>query len=276
MLSIITAIHNQLDMNNLFYENIVRYTKNIFELIVIDNASTDGSREFFESNGVKVIRNEGNYSYPYCQNQGIEAAKYDYMIFLNNDVIVSKDWDERAISIMQFHKLDIASCSATEMLETPEITHAHLKKWKRIKNPFVFFFGNKKWVLKLTHKLMYGDWDEWTEERYKKCGNVIRLGIAGSNVFVTRQGIAKIGKWDERIQSADFDIFLRAKKRSLESGDIKSCHVMLGVYLHHYNRLTLLKRKIPFADKENKISIKDKWDIKTANEMLKDTNMVVK
>ncbi|MFA6922870.1 MAG: glycosyltransferase [Bacteroidales bacterium] len=276
MLSIITAIHNQLEMNKLFYENIVRYTKNIFELIIIDNASTDGSREFFEDKGAKVISNNGNYSYPYCQNQGIDAAKYDYMVFLNNDVIVSKDWDERAISIMNFHKLDVASCSATEILETPEITHAHLKKWKYIKNPFVFFFGNKRWVLKLTHKLMYNNWKEWTEGRFEKCGKVIRLGIAGSNVFITRRGIEKIGKWDERIQSADFDIFLRAKKRSLEFVDIKSCHVMLGVYLHHYNRLSRRRKKTSFIDKENKILIKEKWDIKTANEMLKDTNMVVK
>jgi glycosyltransferase involved in cell wall biosynthesis len=89
MISIITAVFNQRGMNQLFYEKLVEYTENPFELIIIDNNSTDGSREYFENKKfVKLIKNDGNYSYPFCQNQGIKAAKYDYLAFLNNDIIV--------------------------------------------------------------------------------------------------------------------------------------------------------------------------------------------
>ena len=47
MISIVTAVHNQIGMNRLFYETLKRNTRNVYELIIIDNNSTDGSREFF-------------------------------------------------------------------------------------------------------------------------------------------------------------------------------------------------------------------------------------
>jgi len=55
MLSIIVAVHNQFGHNRLFLEGIRRYTTDPYELVVIDNHSTDGSAEFFEANGCQVI-----------------------------------------------------------------------------------------------------------------------------------------------------------------------------------------------------------------------------
>src|SRR5437867_1782692 len=109
MISIITAVHNQLAVNKIFHEHLRRYTKLPYELIVIDNASSDGSREFFESAGAKVIRNDGNYSYPFCQNQGIRAARHDVFAFLNNDIIVSPDWDKRMVETMDRNGLELAT-----------------------------------------------------------------------------------------------------------------------------------------------------------------------
>ena len=92
MISIVTAVHNQIGMNRLFYETLKRNTRNVYELIIIDNNSTDGSREFFREHADTVIENPGNYSYPYCQNQGIAAARYDYLVFLNaGDVFPLED-----------------------------------------------------------------------------------------------------------------------------------------------------------------------------------------
>ena len=67
-------------------------------------------------------------------------------------------------------------------------------------------------------------------------------------------------QWDERIQSADFDLYLRSKKRAVETQDIKPIHLALGVYFHHYSRLTFKSRHyIPFADADNLISLDEKW-----------------
>ena len=47
-LSIITAVHNQLAVNQWYVEHLKRCTQEPYELIIIDNASTDGSAEFFD------------------------------------------------------------------------------------------------------------------------------------------------------------------------------------------------------------------------------------
>ncbi|MEO5572209.1 MAG: glycosyltransferase, partial [Bacteroidia bacterium] len=107
MISIITAVHNGLAMNKIFLDNLEKYSHHPFELIIIDNNSTDGSREFFKQNKATVIENAGNYSYPYCQNQGIKKAKFDILAFLNNDVIVSPGWDKRLIEIAEKNSLEI-------------------------------------------------------------------------------------------------------------------------------------------------------------------------
>ena len=54
MLSIIVAVHNQLAMNRLFWRHLSANTENEWELIVIDNGSSDGSAEFFTGVGAKV------------------------------------------------------------------------------------------------------------------------------------------------------------------------------------------------------------------------------
>ena len=121
MISIITAIHNGLPMNRIFWHYLVKYTRNPFELIIIDNNSTDGSRDFFKSVGAVVIENKLNYSYPVCQNQGISVAKYDLFVFINNDIIVSPDWDQRLLEAADAGGLDIITPVGIEMLEDAEL-----------------------------------------------------------------------------------------------------------------------------------------------------------
>src|ERR1035437_4330807 len=107
MISIITAIYNQYAMNRLFLQAVRKYTTGEYELIVIDNASTDGSSDFFAANGATVIRNNGNHPYPVCQNQGIAAARGSLLAFLNNDTIVAPGWDRTLADIMSSRRLDI-------------------------------------------------------------------------------------------------------------------------------------------------------------------------
>lgn len=261
-------------MNRLYYESLKKYTYHPFELIIIDNGSTDGSLEYFESKpDVIVIKNDGNYSYPYCQNIGIKHAKYDMLIFMNNDIVVSKHWDKHALSIMQEHNLDIATCVATDRIETDEATYKSRKRWKRIRIPLLSMFGSRYWNLNLMQNLMYGNWETFTENRLAQFGNKIRLGISGSNVLLTRKGLETIGLWDERIQAADFDIFMRTRKRFIEVGDIQPAQLLLGVYLHHYCRLTMKQKYPPFKDGANIISINQKWDKIEAQNLVKDSGL---
>jgi hypothetical protein len=79
-----------------------------------------------------------------------------------------------------------------------------------------------------------------------------------------------LGLYDERIQAADFDLYVRAKKRNLEHGDIKPCHIALGVYNHHYIRITLKSKPPVFMDASSMIRLEDKWTKEELDLYLKD------
>ena len=53
-ISIITAVHNGLAINKIFYHYLVKYTVYPFELIIIDNASTDGTVKEIQNLRFKV------------------------------------------------------------------------------------------------------------------------------------------------------------------------------------------------------------------------------
>ncbi len=258
MLSIITAIHNQINVNQLFWNSLKKYTKNNFELIIIDNASTDGSVDFFESVGAKVIRNQANYSYPYCQNQGIKIAKYDWLVFMNNDIIVSKDWDTHIMENMQVNNLEVATVCGIEHLENFIETQQIKRKWKLVKNT-LSVFGKSKFILNLMHRIMYRNWELFTQTRYNKFLQQTKEGVVGNTVVIRREALEKIGLWDEHIQAADFDLYLRTKKRELEHKDMRASQICLDTFIHHYIRLTTYANPPQFVDQSNLITIEDKW-----------------
>src|SRR5690606_16948639 len=75
----------------------------------------------------------------------------------------------------------------------------------------------------------------------------------------TRRGWERIGDWDERIQAGDYDVFLRAKDRALQHGDVKPFHVLWELYFHHYMRLTFKMKYPPFVNQEQIIMPSAKW-----------------
>jgi GT2 family glycosyltransferase len=64
------------------------------ETIVVDNGSTDGSPEFAESKGARVIRLDRNFGFAAAVNRGIENACGDWVAILNNDVTLGSNWLE--------------------------------------------------------------------------------------------------------------------------------------------------------------------------------------
>ena len=71
-----------------------------FEIVIVDNGSTDHSLrvidEFMKSSSipVQVIRNEGNRGFCAANNQGIRAARGEYIALLNNDAEAEPGWLE--------------------------------------------------------------------------------------------------------------------------------------------------------------------------------------
>lgn len=93
--SIIILTYNNLDKTRDCIESIRKYTdKDSYEIIVVDNNSTDDTKLFLEEqDDIKVIFNESNVGFPMGCNVGIANAEETYdILLLNNDTIVTKNW----------------------------------------------------------------------------------------------------------------------------------------------------------------------------------------
>jgi O-antigen biosynthesis protein len=73
------------------------------EVIVVDNASTDRTRELLAHfrGYVRVIHNEENRGFVDACNQGAEAARGRYLVFLNNDTVVLPGWLETLVETIE-------------------------------------------------------------------------------------------------------------------------------------------------------------------------------
>lgn len=74
-------------------ESLLRQDYPELEIIVSDNGSTDGSLEIFRKDypQVRLVENGENLGFGSAVNKGIEIAKGDYFLFLNNDLVLKED-----------------------------------------------------------------------------------------------------------------------------------------------------------------------------------------
>ncbi len=93
MTSIIIPNYNRVDVLKECLESIPRNTYTPYEVIVIDNGSTDGSVEYLESlDWINLIKNTENIGVPRARNQGLAKANGEYIVSMDNDVITTPGW----------------------------------------------------------------------------------------------------------------------------------------------------------------------------------------
>lgn len=77
-----------------------------FEVVLVDNASTDGSLDIAEKASakygkIKIVKNQKNLGYGPANNVGFKHAIGDYIAFLNNDTAVDPEWLTALVDTME-------------------------------------------------------------------------------------------------------------------------------------------------------------------------------
>ena len=96
--SVIVLTYNNLEFTKACLHSLeVNTAYPDWELVLVDNGSSDGSREFLadyasENLRAKLIQNDENLGFAAGNNRGLEAAEGEFLVILNNDTYVTPGW----------------------------------------------------------------------------------------------------------------------------------------------------------------------------------------
>lgn len=92
--SVIIPNYNGAKYLKVCLDSLSRQTFAAFDIVVVDNGSTDGSCKMVSScyKNVKLIELDKNYGFPTAVNVGIKSSTASFFVLLNNDTEVEPDW----------------------------------------------------------------------------------------------------------------------------------------------------------------------------------------
>jgi GT2 family glycosyltransferase len=98
--SIVVVTRDNLVFARLCLESLLAATDGGYEVIAVDNGSTDGTREYLSrlnASGapVRALLNESNRGFARACNQGLRLARGEVLVLLNDDTVVTPGWLRR-------------------------------------------------------------------------------------------------------------------------------------------------------------------------------------
>jgi GT2 family glycosyltransferase/tetratricopeptide (TPR) repeat protein/SAM-dependent methyltransferase len=234
--SIVILTHNQLEYTRLCLDSIRLRTDEPYELILVDNGSTDGTVDYLRSlSGVKVILNEANRGFPAGVNQGIQIARGRQILLLNNDCIVTTGWLGR---LLQALKRDqriglVGPCSN-------------------------YVAGEQQVTVQYDDDLMSLDGFAWDWGKAHDLVLEDTRKLVGFCLLIRREVIDKIGLMDEQFGIGNFeddDYSLRA----LEAG--YRVVIARDAFVHHFGSRTFFGSRVDYGAvmRRNQQLFEAKW-----------------
>jgi glycosyltransferase involved in cell wall biosynthesis len=170
-------------------ENTIGLDPAGLEIIVADGGSKDKTVAIAKSYGCKIV--EGGSSPAHGRNEGAKKAKANTLLFLDADVVLPKDFKNKALDEFQKRNLDIAT--------------------------FCLVPRTKKEFKKLLFDVFYN----WPILFFEKI-----LSHASQAILVKRSLHEKVGGFDEKIKFAEDHSYVRKAKKLGKFGIIRSVKVL--------------------------------------------------
>ncbi len=177
-------------------------TFNDFELIFVDNASTDDSLQTLREViaeipikfSVKLVENKTNLGYCAGNNLGLKHTDAMYVVFLNNDTIVAERWLEEMVRIMEDHP-QIGACQSR--LVYPKGDKVQADGWLMDR-----YGWSKELILHQTNT------DFSTAPFY----------VSGTSMILRRTAVDEVNGFDSRLFYGDSDICWRLRLIGYDMG----------------------------------------------------------
>jgi len=235
--SIIILTYNNLIYNHICVDSIRKYTKeNTYEIIVVDNNSTDGTREWLkEQKDIKTILNDENVGFPKGCNIGIAASdKENDILLLNNDTAVTPRW---------LDNLKACIYSDNKVGATASITN-NCSNYQSVSVPYI----DIKDMIPFADATNISNSNKWEE----------KVRLVAFCMLIRRDVLNKIGIMDERFTPGNFeddDLCMRI----MEAGyKMMLCN---DSFIHHFGSSSFSKDYTKFSNvlSTNRKKLEDKW-----------------
>lgn len=212
--SIIIVNWNGKHYLDMCFSSVLNQTYKDFEIIMVDNASTDGSVEYVQEKypSAKIIQTNENLGFAKGCNVGMRASNAPYIVTLSNDTRVESNWLEELVRVAEIDER-IGICSSKLLLmDTPDIYNS--AGFFIILNAFIYDRALGKKV-----------------GRYEKLEQVD--GVSGASTLYRKKMLDVIGLFDERFFFGhdDIDLSWRAKNAGWKAMYVPNSvcyHKMLG------------------------------------------------
>jgi GT2 family glycosyltransferase len=180
-----------------------------FELIIVDNGSTDGTIPMLQSeyNAARLIRNDTNLGFARPINQALHASQGRYMLLLNPDTIVLPGAINNLVAYLDSQP-EVGICGPKVLNRDGTLQKACKRGVSRPWAAFSYFSGLSSLF---PHSKLFGGYllNYLDEDQIHEVD-----GISGSCMLIRRQVIEQIGYLDERFfaYQEDADYCFQAKK----------------------------------------------------------------
>ncbi|WP_051870806.1 glycosyltransferase [Geobacillus vulcani] len=236
--SIVILTHNKLDYTKQCIESIRQYTREgTYEIIVVDNRSTDGTVEWLQSQkDIRTIFNAKNVGFPKGCNQGIQIAEGENILLLNNDVVVTKHWLDHLLACLY---------SADDIGAVGPVTNS-AAYYSTI--PVRYTSIDEMHEFASQHNVL--DPNKWEE----------RLKLIGFCLLIKKEAIEKVGLLDERFTPGNFeddDYSVRLRQAGYR---LMLCN---DTFVHHYGSVSWKDDSSGYSKllRENQKKFEKKWGV---------------